>query len=32
MFFAVGFIVGAVLMSGGGKKGGGAGKPSKSQS
>jgi uncharacterized membrane protein YciS (DUF1049 family) len=30
-FFGVGFIVGAVLMSGGGKKGGGAGKPNKVQ-
>jgi uncharacterized integral membrane protein len=30
-FFGVGFLVGAVLMSGGGKKGGGASKSNKAQ-
>jgi hypothetical protein len=30
MFFGVGFVVGAVLMSGGGKKSAGPAKPSKS--
>jgi uncharacterized integral membrane protein len=30
-FFGVGFLVGAVMMSGGGKKSGGAGKSSKVQ-
>jgi uncharacterized membrane protein YciS (DUF1049 family) len=31
IFFGVGFLVGAVMMSGGGKKSGGAGKSSKVQ-
>jgi uncharacterized integral membrane protein len=30
-FFGVGFVVGAVLMAGGGKKGGGASKSNKAQ-
>jgi hypothetical protein len=31
MFFGVGFLAGAVLMAGGGRKGGGSGKSSKVQ-